>query len=158
MTKKYLDCYVSLGILAGIIVLLWVLAIIFLSSIAEAHRGDVTKPVPIPHASPVWRVIDVGPRTAALYWEVPRTPFERPQEPVRFILQWPQLPTVAETHIKLAQERLQVYMAVEIKNREEAHKSLQNKVEAEELVKTLAFVVLLLGIFLTVLGIRYRRG
>lgn len=119
--------------------------LLLLSSHAEAHRGKVTEPLPVHTIGRIGPVGGVGARVSALVWSVPRTPFEGNNRPVEFIFQWPHLPSVAEQQVKMAQEKLAVYIAEQAEKAVERRKALELQADWEAFWKAVGLALMLVG-------------
>lgn len=144
-TVDYLGAWISIGLITAIAV---VLALLFLSSKAEAHRGEVTKTLSIFNAGGKRILGDTSNRVSALVWEVPTSAFEHVNRPVEFLLQWPRLPSIADVQIKIAKEKLAEYVARWAEEKEEKRKALELKYDWEAFQKALGLCLVLSGAFL----------
>lgn len=120
MNNKYIDGYVSLGILVAIIVMLVAL---FLSSCsAEAHYGTFERGYSVAPVRHQWGDSRLSADAAGLYI-FERDPFEQASTkgvpPVLYLFIWPRLPSVAEQNIRMANDRLRevVHQMDEVKAR-----------------------------------------
>lgn len=134
--------YVVWALAAAIIALSWVMFCVFLSSKAEAHSGHG---IAIPISRHVNGFPDSRLRHAGVIWEEPRSAFERPQEPVKWLLQWPRLPSVDEIRIKMAKEQLALEIAAE-----EAMKPFQWPWDWEDFKKALGLALVSLGVMISI--------
>lgn len=137
--------YVEAALVIAILILLAILAPIFLSSMAEAHRGVPSNSVAIPVLGHVNGFPDAHLRHAGVIYEAPRSAFERPNEPVKWLFQWPWLPSVDEVRIKLAKEKM-----VAVLKAEEKIKPFQWPWNWEEFKKGLGLALICLGVVISV--------
>ena len=153
MNSKYLDFYVQL--IAGLVVAL--IAGMLLSSLAEASHGQRTKPVPIHTLGSSWSVGNSSFVVGTLVWEAPRETFERHHRPIELIFQWPKLPSIAEQQIRLAQDKLAVFLAEQAVEHDKKRQQLELQYDWEALKKAAALALILIGLFLSVIYGRPRR-
>lgn len=94
MDRKYFDFYFQLMAWA----VLMAFAFMFLSSMADAKTHDVSKP----SFFYVFETDAPSLVSGSLVFKRAAEPFDRQHSPVKFILAWPKLPTVAEQQVRLA--------------------------------------------------------
>lgn len=137
--------YVEAALIIAILILLAILTPIFLSSMAEAHGGVPSKSIAVPVLGHVDGFPDSRLRHAGIIWEEPRSAFEYPQEPVKWLLQWPWLPSVDEIRIKMAKEKLASKIAAE-----EAMKPFHWPLNWEDFKRALGLALISLGVMISI--------
>lgn len=101
--------YVIASIMLGIIM---VIVAIFLSSArAEASHGPAGQVITDYWGDPYSARVRSDNRVAAIVYSEEQSVFGRGATPIEYILQWPELPTVAEQAIRIARQRLSLFMA-----------------------------------------------
>lgn len=143
--KYHFYFYVEAALITAILVLLAMLLSVFLSS-AEAHRGLPSKSVTLPVLGHVNGFPDARLRHAGVIYEAPRSAFEKSNEPVKWLFQWPWLPSVDEVRIKMAKEKL----AMEIASKEEM-KPFQWPFDWEALKRALGLALIAAGVMISIM-------
>lgn len=148
MTKKYLDNYVVVGMTVALIILLWMLASIFLSSGAEARRGSHTgKSVPR-----ITRVDTTGVdarSVGSLPWIPITSAFDRQNAPVPYLLEWPRIPPATDVLIRNAKTRLADFMEEGKKQAAEKQKAVELKYDWEAFQKAGGLFFICVGVIFT---------
>lgn len=137
--------YVEAALIIAILILLAILTPIFLSSMAEAHGGVPSKSVAIPVLGHVNGLPDNRLYIAGEIWTEPRSVFERPQPEVKWLFQWPWLPSVDEVRIKIAKEKMAEVYALE-----EALKPFEWPWNWEDFKKGLGLALISLGVIISI--------
>lgn len=141
---KTTENYVVIGVATALIVLLWAICV-FLSSKAEASHGRISEPLSLYDLNPVVKPYHSYTRYSALVWELHRSPFEETQTPIRYVVSWPQLPTVAEAHIRMATVRLAAFMAEQATQTDAEQQALRLQLDLEAFRKALALAFMCMG-------------
>jgi len=160
VSQKYLDTYVTIGLILATII---ACAALFLSSVgaAEASYGDLKSPLSVYITGKRDRIAPGLDRVSALAFWPTTSPFERPQEPVRFIYVWPKLPSTTEQLTKIAQDRLADLVFRMEKEKAAEREALKLRLDWEAFQKALGLFFMAVGTIVTVVlgigGARARR-
>lgn len=143
--ENHTQHYVNLALVLAIIVLSWVVFCVFLSSKAEASHGRISEPLSLYDINPVVKPYHSYTRYSAIVWDLHRSPFEETQTPIRYVVSWPQLPTVAEAHIRMATVRLAAFMAEQATQADAEQQALRLRLDLEAFRKALALAFMCMG-------------
>lgn len=139
--------YVTWALTIAIIVLSWVVFCVFLSSKAEArpikkHRTHITK---VEKAKPVVRTVKL----------VVVSPFDKMNEPVKYLINWPYVPSVTEQEIEKARVMLRASMERRSEQVATVKMTIKNDRKWEDFKRGLGLALISLG---CMVSITYGKG